>query len=1120
LRDINDDLEQLKKLSQNWLNLDFRYIPRKWWRWRYKKARDPGKRNTPHAILLEALDRSNPGEMGDYQNRAYITVLDKFLTEVRNCSLEGALINSSSVFDGLFNGEDADLDDLIETIEKYVLRSRLDLKNYREEALECYTKKLDDFFEELREYGEWTSLKINLDNEKLLNEKAGGLISLLENKPVINRPVGDKSFGNKPLRNNPGGGNNSISTGDPAGIFPDLKSMRENLVREGAILLRYDLSDPGLLKREIKRKKELFYRLNPIGLYSTVMNNAGESFYYELLSILLYARQKVDADRLSIKRQRFSLQLNTLSEERLRFEDKLSLGLVKGIDEWNARLRGLQGDYRKWVSDMKKRLADSKLMWHEKEIYYVSEREAWLEKVKNNSSSSLSDLREAVEKFSDENGLELDDLAEGAGRSRFIKGDISIPGWVNNYEVLANRTFSPLKKIIFKNNATEVALKKLEDSILAFDNERDSLEAEKLYFQLIRNRDAILSNIESVDIANEKMIEEYLSGYGYVKKGSGYEKRVFVDYSLLGGKKYEIARIGFFSPFRVNQNEFRLPEISRVKSLTDVSEQRVFIFEEMKKLEDTRDKILGNRAMAGEIYIKHVGRIPIGDEIQKYVEERQESERGIIGNVVSKLRKAAGKLIEKMGSLFGKKRSSDNDYEEFQSLLIASIKGNQNRELETGSAMLEFNYYQVKEQIANEKKDSGFINAPLFPGGPSLKSIGSVALAVVTAGSSAVVQATAQLGLNIVSTLVTHAEGKIGDEEAVLDILKDSATSFLTGGLSKTGGFLQGLGDKLYSKIDSLSSSFGSVMASASIEAGIFFGNQIISTGIESIEMENGNLVYDAYGFGTGIGTSLLASMGRFSGVTAGGLYDVSRGATWVDDDFQYNLLSDTARGIYLEDYYNNQMKLASELLSSVTEQGINNLTGIQNGIDLNILNTGDFGLKNSLGLLKVTLGLDGISGLELSTSGTNIGLSSIRRMKAGFKRYSLYSERFLEGDIDAKKLYLAGNMLRYGFSSGEAPFVGSKVDAGPFGSNFNADGMSATLISLLENGDTSGFDYSSSGLGKIGVCIDGMVNQNKILSDNQPSLKNGVLLWDINIAGAYTAFQGYGMLNRYKYYL
>ncbi len=438
-----------------------------------------------------------------------------------------------------------------------------------------------------------------------------------------------------------------------------------------------------------------------------------------------------------------------------------------------------------------------------------------------------------------------------------------------------------------------------------------------------------------------------------------------------------------------------------------------------------------------------------------------------------------GELASVFGGKGEEETEGDQNFSEYQMLLVGEISYTQNKPLETGRIMLEYQRYTVTEAEALAKEDSGFFDKPLIPGGPSLKSIGNVTAAIATAGTSLLAQTAVQVGWNTFTTSTTALEGKIDWDEAGLDMLKSTAASFGSFGLSSlTAGIKGGI---------DLGSGFGSRVTNAGIDSTAFIADSAFSSMVNAVNLDGSKrLGWSPDSFETGFGMGLAGSFGTFGGSYVASSFDVMHGASWSDGGYNYNVLEDTGSGNIIADYFNYDMKRMGDLLGGLTEQSINNLSGTSDGFTFNALNTADFGVRHEVGMVALTLGGDDGFSWDVSTGGLNLAAYNLSRTMAGLERVDLYEGQYVEGDVAGKQNYTAGNLMRYASDA------------------INAEGVAA-LAALLERGEFSGFDYSTEGISLYDGGEDVFVNN------------TGLLQWDLNSAAKHTSYIAYASENEYE---
>jgi hypothetical protein len=698
----------------------------------------------------------------------------------------------------------------------------------------------------------------------------------------------------------------------------------------------------------------------------------------------------------------------------------------------------------------------------------------------------LKVLRREIESLSMNPDVEVKDLRKDPEvLSREYAGEVTVPRWMSDYEVAANTTFGYLTKMMMNDEKVDGSVQKLRERIRNFQEKKESLEAEKLYFKLRQAREMILAEIRSVDEANRKMLDEIMEEAGFCKKGGGYEKRVLVDYSLLGGEKKRTQRLNPYAPYDFDVKRFEISGIEEMRQAGDLTDMKIYLMKETERIRRVKQDVLGDREKVGELYLEHIGRFPTEDDVGRYVEESRNT--GLFGGI----RRLFSKVVERIASLFGKKKKDDmedeKDSSEFQKLLAKEIGYRKNKGLETGRIMLEYQRIKVVEAEAEAKKDAGFFDKPLFPGGPSLKSIGSVTLSLVSGGSSLLAQTAAQVGWNTVTTVSKAAEGKMDWDVGALSIIKDASTSFLSLGAGS-------LTNHIKSGMD-LSNTMGGVIANAGLDAAEHLTTSVMSNAIGAIELEGGGLRFDGMSFGTGLGTGLVSSVGAFGGSYVTGTYDVRHNARWDGSGYNYQFMYDGGSGRYIADYYNRDMKRFGMLLGGITEQGVNNLTGVSEGIRLNVLNSGDFGMKREVGLVAVTVGGKGGFEWDMSTEGLNVSLGSTVKMLNGSERVEMHNRVLFGGDIGLQAAYIAENEARYSYDA-----LGV-VEKAEYGERYES--VLTALGRTLEGEGRLDFDFNRSVNQRVG---DTVYITSELVNEERFNVEGGMVEVGINDAARFAA--------------
>jgi len=172
--------------------------------------------------------------------------------------------------------------------------------------------------------------------------------------------------------------------------------------------------------------------------------------------------------------------------------------------------------------------------------------------------------------------------------------------------------------------------------------------------------------------------------------------------------------------------------------------------------------------------------------------------------------------------------------------------------------------------------------------------------------------------------------------------------------------------------------------------------------------------------FAGGLASGLLSSGSTFVGSSVSNGINVALGASWNNGGYNYTVAYDQTNKITLLDYYNDAMKQGGNVLGNLVTQGIDNLTGVADGYTFNILNAGDFGIKdkkgnlNTTGLFAVTLG--GSKGLScaISSDGLDLSLNSIKNLTKGMKRASEYNNMTSASNKEKNAVYIAENLMLY----------------------------------------------------------------------------------------------------------
>jgi hypothetical protein len=767
---------------------------------------------------------------------------------------------------------------------------------------------------------------------------------------------------------------------------------RADLVAEGALLDTCDFSERGILRKELLRGRALLERVGDLHAFTRV---TGGELYGTMLERLREAHTLAGADRTLIEEYRAGLQISALVEERNRFQGKTALGRAQGLDAWDDQYLHAQEAYRLWLEHMSELLRRGKEQWRAMEEAYVMRREQWVTAVKEGMTSGRLEELGELEKQIQELAAAAHTSASGLARtrdtlSRDYVQEVVQPQWITEHQVLAMQLFSPLKKNRMTGETVREAVAGVQERIESFAKDQERYEARRLYHQLEQARELILAEIRGTDDLQRMTLDALMEQAGFARKGSGYQRSVLVDYSLLGGKQRRTVLVGRYSAYTIDPNQFALDGVQRLVSMEDNTERKLFMLREVERLRRAKEKVLGTEIRVGSLFKRHVGRFPTGDEVARYVEENREKKGGLFGGF---FRNLLGSILKKIGSLFGGGGgggSPQEDFSAFQRRLQGSISYRQNTRLETGRIMLECQRWSVVEAQARDKADAGFFGAPLVPGGPSLKSIGSVALAVTGVG------AVGSLAWNTGTTLATMAEGKMDGAAGVLSILQDTAVTGITGGFSGGTGVSEALFNKKLSRLGGVTDPVKGAGRLALIDAQKHLVDQALISGVRAFQVdENGRFGWSAGSFTAGLGDAGLGSIGAYAGSYVTSRINIARGAEYVAGGYGW-----TGAG-GLAAHRNAAMTKLGATAGGLTAMAVNNATGVEHGYTFNLVNSRLFGARNEVGMLSVNLGGAEEVTWDVSTAGLDISLSGIAQMVEGQREIDRYRL-----SLESKQMY------------------------------------------------------------------------------------------------------------------
>jgi hypothetical protein len=809
---------------------------------------------------------------------------------------------------------------------------------------------------------------------------------------------------------------------EAAGIKEEYIITKESLAETGKDLKANDYSEKGEMLRQYKAIMQLAGRFTTLGNLETPAMN---QIYNNALQLTQAIKDKMYDEAERLVSLSCDLKLNMVNVEKQRFEDKANLGLNGGIEEFNYQINNMQSMMTSWLSDMKEKLYEADTKWKAKQVSFVTQRGEWIEKVRNKQTSQSDDeitaLKQNLKELTDTIDTDMTkEKSDAEKASSYIK-QVAMPTWMSDYEVMANRLFGVLhKKDIPKDEAISAAVADLKEQMDALDKEKKDLELMQLIHELKIAQKQLEEQTEGIISGYSENIGSILLSNGWTKSSGNYKRTYMQSYTLLGGaKKDTIVIDGFQSATKitdkVKSTKANVEKLaSEQKQVSNPDLFTVNVYTEIERIKTVAVELFGNENKAGKIWTEYIGRMPTSTETSEYIQEKSGA------NTKSWL----AKFTKWFADLFkGNKKDTQNEDKQ-EDLLTKSISSGKNKKLETGRIMLEFQMIESIEQQAIATRDGGIMNIPLFEGGPSLSSVGSIALNILAPGAGLAGSLLFQMGSGLINVATASEEYR---DDAAMNMMKGMATSLVSYGMgSLTNTFKAGL---------NLTNDLHGILTNSLIDAGSSFATSTINSAINAFGPDGWNS--DA--FAGGLASGLLSSGSTFVGSSVSNGINVALGASWNNGGYNFQIQKSGDVGI--NDYFNSSMKKLGGLAGNLVEQTINNKTGVADGYTFNILNAADFGIKdkkgnlNTTGLFAVTLG--GSKGLSagISSDGYDLSYSGIKDMVFGMNRVKDYNTAMADKTGVMQKIYAVQNYALYSGLSYDSDFV-QALDAYMFNGN------------------------------------------------------------------------------------
>ncbi|HQM89504.1 MAG TPA: hypothetical protein PLI56_05160, partial [Exilispira sp.] len=671
-----------------------------------------------------------------------------------------------------------------------------------------------------------------------------------------------------------------------AGIKAEYILTKESLAEAGKDLKANDYSEKGEMLRQYKSIMQLAGRFTSLGSLATPKMN---EIYNNALQLTAAIKDKMynEAERLaSIS---CDLKLNMVEVEKLRFEDKANYGLNGGIEEFNDQINNMQSMMTSWLSDMKEKLSEGDIKWKAKQVSFVTQRGEWIEKVRNKQAGQSDDeitaLKQNLKELTGVIDVDMTEEKSKADKaSSYIASSyieqVAMPEWMTDYEIMANRLFGVLhKKDLPEDEALQVAVADLKTQMDTLDKEKKELELMQLIHELKIAQKQLEEQTSRLIKGYSENIGSILLGNGWTKGSGNYKRRYMQSYTLLGGEKKAEAVIDDFQSATKITDKVRSTKanVEKLESKQQqVSNPDLFtmdVYTEIERIKTVAVDLFGSENKAGKIWTEYIGRMPTGEESSEYIQQKSGANNK---SLLARFTKCFADLFK------GNKKDTQNEDKQ-EDLLTKSISSSKNKNLESGRIMLEFQNIESIEQQAIATRDGGFMNIPLFEGGPNLSTVGSIALGIVTGGASAAASFGASLAFQMGSGLVNIATASEQYRDAAgINMVKGMLTGCVSYGMGNlTSTFKAGL---------NLTNDLHGILTNSIIDASSSFATSTINSAINAFGPDGWNCDV----FAGGLASGFLSSGSTLVGSTVSNGINVALGASWEKGGYNYTVAVDT----------------------------------------------------------------------------------------------------------------------------------------------------------------------------------------------------------------------------------
>ena len=762
-----------------------------------------------------------------------------------------------------------------------------------------------------------------------------------------------------------------------------LYNITANLERERDLKLldyRAFLDNPDVNSNEIKDSfirlfYESEYSLNessPISFSKILSSYSDENDLKGRERILSFAADdlmKYFSSSIDIKKHEnnavLNLQYQELKDKQGLFENRIAELYEAGVREWKAGFTNLVGKRKKWRENFQKEAGFKEELWKDKYNILKANRSRWIEKsvlaVERGESRRLSrEIGINADKLLSESEMviipdiknipDLENIIENVTDSKKLSSLISAADYFSSGKESDSLILSAYLPEIGSFSGSDKRLESYAESISNKVRKHAAiLEALKMAKTVTQVEDGILENIKSANRSTEKSLADTLEGKGYRKKGNSFSRKAIIDMTLVGGIEEELHEIEAYHNFTAPDFDIGVDLSKNSLSSMGYEEIELNVEKAVTNLRRYSDLIFGGKTSKESANWRG-----FDEDFKSRVEKAEKSFTSSCQ--ASKYKDTKGLFYMHIGYAPVMKSKDPEKvktagYGEYGRIYKYFLR-NEAR-LGRGLASLDQPWYSQK--LWDDDKDNDGESDGLF-GAPSVRSIGNIAMTVVSGGAGMWAFAVNMMD-DVTFTAMDMSSGITDWDDGLMSLGKQAGIGAVSQGI---GGF----------EIET-----DSFLASASYAGLKTASTNIAGTAINSFKLSGGGIKFNDKTFKDNWKSDLY-------GKNAVSGYITSMGTSGLNST--------------LTGFYGNDLKYGKALSSTAAETaaGIYEYNAL-GSTKLNVLNSSELffwnkGLQDKFGgtgLLELGIGGNG-SLFNLGTEGQNVGTTQIASAYKGIKTH------------------------------------------------------------------------------------------------------------------------------------